>query len=194
MSKPLTHTKERLLDVALTLIQCRGINDMSFQDLSDAVGIRKASVHYHFSSKAEMINALAERQLARFKRELQKILGNQVNAKTKLRRYCDVFVKTLKSDEQNRCCLFGMLMAEYSSLDEKGRQQIDAFIDQNVNVLEAILEEGVRDGSLRIKTPIRSKARLIFSCLEGGLLLSRCSGGLDAMKDTVNQIIQLLTK
>ena len=34
-------TRNRILDVAQDLIQRRGLNAMSFQDLSDSVGIKK---------------------------------------------------------------------------------------------------------------------------------------------------------
>ena len=51
------NTREDLLDVAQDLVQKRGLNAVSFQDLSDAVGIRKASVHHHFGNKAVMVQA-----------------------------------------------------------------------------------------------------------------------------------------
>ena len=50
-------TKGKILDVAQDLIQRFGLNAMSFQHLSDAVGIKKSSVHHHFPSKDLMVNA-----------------------------------------------------------------------------------------------------------------------------------------
>ena len=44
-------TKETLLDHAQDLVQRVGVNAMSYNDLSKAVGIRKASIHYHFPKK-----------------------------------------------------------------------------------------------------------------------------------------------
>ena len=58
--------RERLLDVAQDLVQRRGLNAMSFQDLSNSVGIRKASVHHHFANKSDMVSALLARYREHF--------------------------------------------------------------------------------------------------------------------------------
>lgn len=44
-------TKTQILDVAQDLIQRLGVNGMSYQDISEVVGIRKASIHTHFPKK-----------------------------------------------------------------------------------------------------------------------------------------------
>ena len=75
MSNSHTDTRARILDVAQDLIQRRGLNAMSFQDLSDAVGIRKPSVHHHFATKAEMVRALLERYQLEFAEIVRKVLG-----------------------------------------------------------------------------------------------------------------------
>src|SRR5689334_9607965 len=41
-------TKTAIMDAAQELIQRGGANAMSYQDISEAVGIRKASIHHHF--------------------------------------------------------------------------------------------------------------------------------------------------
>ncbi|MCD4689251.1 MAG: TetR/AcrR family transcriptional regulator, partial [Desulfuromonadaceae bacterium] len=51
-------TKRHILDVAEDLIQRVGLNAMSYKHISDAVGIRKASIHHHFPKKDNLIDAL----------------------------------------------------------------------------------------------------------------------------------------
>ncbi len=57
------HTDARmaLLDCAQDLIQCVGVNPMSYNDLSREVGIRKASIHYRFLKKEDLIRELQVR-------------------------------------------------------------------------------------------------------------------------------------
>ena len=47
-------TAQQILDVAQDLVRCRGYSAFSYADISKQVGIRKASIHYHFSSKEEL--------------------------------------------------------------------------------------------------------------------------------------------
>ncbi len=56
-----TDTKLKILDTAQELIQKLGVNAMSYADISTAVGIRKASIHYHFPSKEDLLVSLLER-------------------------------------------------------------------------------------------------------------------------------------
>jgi hypothetical protein len=48
---PEKDTRTAIMDAAQDLIQRMGANAMSYQHISDAVGIRKASIHYHFAAE-----------------------------------------------------------------------------------------------------------------------------------------------
>jgi TetR/AcrR family transcriptional repressor of nem operon len=189
---PTQNTREKLLDVAQDLIQRRGLNAMSFQDLSDSVGIRKASVHHHFSSKAEMVDALLARYLEQFDELLTPILSSRATGKTMLRRYCDLFVKTLDLAGNDKGCLCGMLMAELLSLDESGQKKVRDFLHSNSSAVESILTRGAQDGSLKSNPSNKVTARMVLATLEGGLLVARCDGGPKHLSDIASRLIQLL--
>ncbi|MDB4614546.1 TetR/AcrR family transcriptional regulator [bacterium] len=187
------NTKDRLLDAAQVLIQTRGVNAMSFQDLSDAVGIRKASVHHHFASKAEMVCVLTQRYLSEFDGVLNQILRSRVSGKTKLKRYCNLFVETLKDGQQDKGCLCGMLIAEMHSLDDEGLQLVQQFVKSNLDFLQSILTEGVSDGSILKQASNKGTAHLVLSTLEGGLLIARCGGGPKQLADTTSRLLSFLS-
>ena len=63
-------TATRILDSAERLVQQRGFNGFSYADVASELGITKASLHYHFSSKAELGEALIARYAERFTGEL----------------------------------------------------------------------------------------------------------------------------
>ena len=64
--KQRSETAEQILDLAEMLIQTRGYSAFSYQDISDSLGIRKASIHYHFASKTDLGIAVVDRYIARF--------------------------------------------------------------------------------------------------------------------------------
>ena len=43
-----------ILDVAQQLIQTRGYNAFSYADIASQVGIRTATIHYYFPTKADL--------------------------------------------------------------------------------------------------------------------------------------------
>lgn len=165
---------------------------MSFQDLSDTVGIRKASVHHHFASKSEMVDALLVRYLQQFNKMLDSILAASVTGKTKLKRYCNLFVETLQSGANDKGCLCGMLMAELLSLDATAQEKVRTFLHSNASAVEAILSEGAEDGTLQSQSSTKVTARLVLATLEGGLLVARCEGGPKQLAETAARLTQLL--
>jgi len=48
--KPRSDTSEKILDLAELLIQTRGYSAFSYQDISEALEVTKASIHYHFAA------------------------------------------------------------------------------------------------------------------------------------------------
>ena len=59
-------TATRILDVAERLAQMRGFNGFSYADIAAELRITKASLHYHFATKADLGEALIGRYAARF--------------------------------------------------------------------------------------------------------------------------------
>jgi len=108
MSTVSSAMRERLLDVAQDLVQRRGLNAMSFQDLSNSVGIRKASVHHHFANKSEMVCALLFRYRKQFSTRVKHILQAKSSGAAKLKAYLALFSETLQEEPHEKSCLCGM--------------------------------------------------------------------------------------
>src|SRR5580704_4135811 len=106
-------TRAQLLDVALELVQLRGYNAFSFRDLADRVGIKTASIHYHFPTKGDLGLALV-RQHRRVLAEAFARLDNEPDPLRRLQQYAGVFRSTLENG--HRMCLGGILAIEYQTL------------------------------------------------------------------------------
>ena len=66
-------TKTALMDIAEHAARSRGVDGFSYADLAGAIGIRKASVHYHFPTKDDLAKALVERYQAKLRAECNAI-------------------------------------------------------------------------------------------------------------------------
>ena len=194
MGENVADTKVRILDVAQDLIQRHGLNAMSFQDLSDAVGIRKASVHHHFPSKDAMVSALLVRYVGAFNEVVQDILRSQVSGKTKLKRYCKLFLSTLESGKHEKSCLCGMLAAEILSLDKESLELVRSFMRGSVGYIREMIRTGVDDGSLASHSDVAGTAEMVLATLEGGFLVARCDGGPKQFSDIVGRLLASLSK
>src|SRR5207248_5636263 len=89
-------TAQRILDVAERLVQTQGFNGFSYADISAELGITKASLHYHFATKAALGSALITRYCAEFRHALEGIDISAADAREKLRRYAGLYAEVLR--------------------------------------------------------------------------------------------------
>jgi TetR/AcrR family transcriptional repressor of nem operon len=166
-------TSHRILDVAERLVQTRGFNGFSYADIASALAVTKASLHYHFPTKAALGKQLIERYEKTFLEALGEIDRAGADAREKLRRYSRIYAEVLRA---NRMCLCGMLAAEYATLPKPMREEMRHFFDENERWLAAVLEQGRASGSLRFTGPALEVARAIVGSLEGAMMLARSYG------------------
>ena len=190
ISQPGVTTVERILDVAERLAQTRGFNGFSYADISVEVGITKASLHYHFPTKADLGRALVSRYTDAFQRALAGINASEADAPTKLQRYAQIYRQVLDAD---RMCLCGMFAAEYATLPDAVQQELRRFFDENERWLVEVLEQGRREGSLRFEGTPRGISSLLTGALEGSMLLARSYGDGSQFGVAVEQLLATLS-
>src|SRR5262249_59685865 len=70
------NTRERILDVALDLFIAQGFDGTSLREIAQRLGLTKAALYYHFTSKDDILMALHLR-LHEFGREALAALGDE---------------------------------------------------------------------------------------------------------------------
>ncbi len=88
-------TRELLLKEAEALMRTRGYAAFSYADLSERIGIRKASIHHHFPTKEDLGNALIDSYLVKFEDALADVLAKDRRSATRLSRYAEFFVDSI---------------------------------------------------------------------------------------------------
>jgi len=78
-------TRTALMDLAEHTVRSRGFDGFSYADLAEAIGIRKASIHYHFPTKAKLSEALIERYQTSLQQGLTEIDAAHASAGARLK-------------------------------------------------------------------------------------------------------------
>jgi TetR/AcrR family transcriptional regulator, transcriptional repressor for nem operon len=168
-------TASRILDVAERLVQVRGFNGFSYADIAAELHITKAALHYHFSGKADLGEALIARYASRFGNALARADAGELSPSGKLAAYADLYLQVLRD---RKMCLCGMLAAEYQTLPQPMQDAVIKFFDQNESWLEGVLTQGRDDGTLQFTGSARDTARMVVSGLEGAMLIARPYGDI----------------
>jgi TetR/AcrR family transcriptional repressor of nem operon len=179
-------TSQRILDIAERLVQTRGFNGFSYADIASALTLTKASLHYHFPTKAQLGTRLIERYEAGFLKALEEIDRTTPDARDKLRRYAKIYADVLRN---NRMCLCGMLAAEYATLPKPMKEEMRHFFDENERWLVVVLEAGRASGSLRFTGSALDVARALVGSLEGAMMIARSYGEVARLETVADRLI-----
>lgn len=166
-------TANRILDIAERLVQSRGYNAFSYADVAHAVGVRKASLHYHFATKADLGQALVARYRQAFLGALRAIETDSPGARERLGAYAELYGAVLR---RRRMCMCGMLATDAATLPKGMRDSVAEFFDENAAWLARVLEQGRKRRELRFAGTAASMAAFFVSTLEGAMLIAYGGG------------------
>jgi TetR/AcrR family transcriptional regulator, transcriptional repressor for nem operon len=179
-------TADRILDVAERLVQSRGFNAFSYADVASTVGIRKASLHHHFATKADLGLALVVRYRRVFLEALTAIEAETDDAGERLDRYAALYGSVLR---KKRMCMCGMLATDAATLPKPMRESVAEFFAENVAWLSRVLDFGKRREQLRFAGTAGSMAAFFVSSLEGAMLVAHGSGSPERFHDAARQLL-----
>jgi TetR/AcrR family transcriptional repressor of nem operon len=161
-------TREAILDAGRLAVQAHGYNALSFRELAKEVGIKSASVHYHFPTKGDLAAALASRYAEEAEAFLLELSASGRSHDAVVTAYAGAFRAALAND--NRMCLCGIMTAEYDDLPAQARTEVDRFARINTEWLAALLAAR-RPGEP--KKALQRRAVAIFAAVEGAQLIAR---------------------
>src|SRR5256885_12851760 len=91
-------TSQRILDIAERLMQVRGYNGFSYAHIAETLRVTKATLHYHFPSKAELGRRLMERYTENFLGALANIDETSATVREQLKRYVSIYADVLANN------------------------------------------------------------------------------------------------
>jgi TetR/AcrR family transcriptional repressor of nem operon len=187
----MAETATQILNTAEELIQLQGFHGFSFQDVADRVGIKKASIYYHFPAKAELGKAIIERY-----RQSMLAVMSEIDAEASPDHWMALnrYLMPILSLSRNplHACLCGVLSGEYPGLPKEMQDQVGLFFDEQLTWLARLLKQGRKAGAFNFQGPPARMAKLFFSAIEGALLIKRITGDEKHVKQVAASLQDLL--
>lgn len=171
----MTSTSEKILDVAQSLIVAGGYNGFSYADISAAVGIRKASIHHHFPTKAELVAALVDRYRQQAEAGLRSLRERFSSPAEQLQSYLDYW-QTCIREASPPFCLCAMLAGEMQMLPDEVASGVRAHFHGLAGWLASVLRAGAEQELFRFDRQPEEEAQMLMASVHGAMLSARAFG------------------
>jgi AcrR family transcriptional regulator len=148
--------KEQIIGAAMSLISEQGLTGASMGRIAEIVGISEPAIYRHFGSRREILLAALDAVSAR----LISLYIPEGDAVTRLRRTSEAFYNFVMNHPEDSRVLFEFICASPS---EDLRDTVQQKMLLIIAMARALIEEGVREGSLKKNLDIDTTAWEIFS-------------------------------
>ena len=191
MAKP--NVKEQIVTAGMTLLHSKGFNATSVQDITEAAGVPKGSFYNHFTSKEALGVEVLQRYTEQAGRIGALLGGSSLPPREWLRGYFGTLVESNIASEFTAGCMLGNFSTELSNQSPAIRQQARQSFASMSGMLEEVIAQGQRDGSIATPQPARELADFTADAWQGAVLRAKAEkdrAPLDRFADMVlNRIL-----
>lgn len=146
---PKQDTRERIMEAAQAVLRRHGPAKTNVVDVARTLGMSHANVYRHFASKAELMDALVARWLARDTALLERIAKSDAPADERVIEWMMAFIAA----KQKKVLDDPEMFEAYRAAAEMRREVADAHMQASRGMLVQIVREGMAAGVFRPADP-----------------------------------------
>jgi TetR/AcrR family transcriptional regulator len=183
--KPNLATPEHILVAATRLFAAGGYGGTSLQDVSDAVGIRKQSLLYHFSSKAELRRRVLDMLLLRWNDVLPRLLLAATSGESQFDAVVTETVRFFAADPDRARLLLREILDRPADVEAL----VDTHISPWVEVVCGYIRKGIERGQIAPDVEPRAYVLGVMHLILSAVATADCFG---RVVDRERQIAEVL--
>jgi len=174
--------RDAFVDVAQSLIQTKGYEQLSIQDVLDELGASKGAFYHYFDSKVGLLEAVVERMVVAATAEMEPIVADP--DLTALQKLNTLFSTLARWKSDRRALVVALIQVWLSDDNAIVREKLrKGTLVRVTPLLTAIVQQGVAEGSFSTDAPAAT-ARVLVSLIQGAsdvatdLFIARQSGAI----------------
>jgi TetR/AcrR family transcriptional repressor of nem operon len=180
-------TAQRILDRAQALMVERGYNAFSYADIAEEVKVTKATIHFHFATKATLAEHVVRGYREQALAGLRQLSGQVPDAPARLEAYADYWEACIRGNKP--LCMCALLGGEILTLPDPVKGEVQGFFRDVEGWLASALDEGARQGSLHPGRGPALEAKSLLAVVYGAMLAARIFGDAKAFAAVVDEAI-----
>jgi AcrR family transcriptional regulator len=140
--------RAQIVDVARKIFTRYGFKKTTMEEIAAATSKGKSSIYYYFPSKEDIFRAVVEKEASELKEQLDKTIQTGAPPVDKLREYILFRLHHVRTLEN----FYAALNEEYLSHMDFILEIRRKFDQEEMQIVQDILEEGLKDGTFQINS------------------------------------------
>lgn len=188
-----TDSRQSILDAGQRTIAHKGWSAVGLTEILTAAGVPKGSFYYYFNSKEAFGEAMLARYFNEYLADMDAMFARpDVPAAERLMDYWRTWRATQSLDDCEGRCLAVKLGAEIADLSEPLRVALEHGTTAITGRLETILEAGLGDGSMSLKSSVPVTAQTLYNLWLGSSVMAKIQRTPAPMDNALTMSSQIL--
>lgn len=166
---------QEIIQRANELLAAGGYNGFSFADIATQVGVRKASIHHHFPTKAELVKATVALHRQAVQQGLQGLDATVADPLERLVAYCGYWAECIRQSRPS-ICICALLAAELPSVPAEVASEVSTHFHDLHAWIAGTMAQGAANGRLRLADAPAAEASVFMASIHGAMLAARAAG------------------
>lgn len=141
-----TSLREKILLTAKSLFIQQGYHGLAMRQISEAVGVSKAALYYHFKDKEELFLAILDIYLNEIESAIDDIQSKRPSSSEQLRMFVE-YILSQPAEQRAVMRLGSQEMAQLSASSRKSFGKV--YREKFIGKLIAIFQAGIKSGELK---------------------------------------------
>ena len=142
--------RERILAAAKSLFIQHGYHGLAMRQISEAVGVSKPAVYYHFKDKEELFVAIITSNLNEIEKNIDLINTRSIPCSNKIA----LFIEYVLHEPTEQRAIIRLASQEMTQLSAETRQSFgESYHHQFIGKLQKLIQDGIDSGEFRPMDP-----------------------------------------
>lgn len=157
------------------LLASGGYNGFSYADIAELVDVRKASIHHHFPTKADLVKATVALHRDAVRRGLQSLDESTADPLERLVAYSRFWAECIEGSNPP-ICICALLAAELPAVPAEVADEVKGHFQDLHAWIASNMEEGKSKGGMQLSDTPSAEASMFMASIHGAMLSARAAG------------------
>lgn len=166
---------EEIIKRTNELLAKGGYDSFSYADIAELVQVRKASIHHHFPTKADLVKVTVARHCESIRQGLRSMDESIPDPFARLETYCRWWASCIQASAPP-ICICALLAAELPSIPTEVAILVQEHFQELSSWIAAVIEQGRSTGQIRSTVESASEGLAFMASIHGAMLAARALG------------------
>lgn len=172
---PYSPKAQEIIQRTNALLAAGGYNGFSYADIAEQVQVRKASIHHHFPTKADLVKATVALHRDATRRGLQSLDELAPDPLERLIAYSRFWAECIQQSNPP-ICICALLAAELPAVPVEVADEVKGHFEDLHAWTTTAMAEGAASGVMRLRDSPAAEASMFVASVHGAMLAARAAG------------------